>query len=107
SSFFLLTPPSLASDPFPYTTLFRSYGADGYDINLDPSTGNPSIPSYATLALSGQLDYGWGTTTDPRGLQLAGDPASRIAACWYSHRTNTRLDSIHVAITHPVPRYKK
>ena len=31
----------------------NAYGADGYDIAADNSAGNPKLPSYATLGISG------------------------------------------------------
>ncbi|QEH35757.1 hypothetical protein OJF2_43140 [Aquisphaera giovannonii] len=59
------------------------YGADGYDIAQDPSAGNPKLPSYATVGLSGVLNYTWAaSTTDPRALQNSAN-TGRLAATWY------------------------
>jgi hypothetical protein len=56
------------------------YGADGYVL----AQGASSLPSYAQLSLSGQLDYTWnGGTADVRALQKPG-AADRLAATWYS-----------------------
>ena len=60
------------------------YGADGYDIAQDTSTGNPKIPSYAQVSIASALNYTWATsTTDPRGLQNAAN-TGRLAAAWYN-----------------------
>lgn len=66
-----------------------AYGADGFDLALDPSSNNPTLPVYATVDTR-NANTGWWTpsTTDPRGLQKA-DPGStdRLAAAWYSWST--------------------
>ena len=63
------------------------YGADGYDIAADTSAGNPKIPSYATLSITGAPTYMWAaSTTDPRALQNAAN-TGRIASTWYSSST--------------------
>ncbi len=63
------------------------YGADGYDIAADPSVGNPKIPSYASLNVTGAQTYVWAaSTTDPRALQNAANTSS-LAATWYSSST--------------------
>jgi hypothetical protein len=60
------------------------YGADGFDLALDPSLGNPSLPSYASVTVTGASDCVWNSSTsDNRALQnVAG--TTRLAACWYS-----------------------
>ena len=61
-------------------TWIGSYGTQGYDLINSSS----SLPSYATVTPTGDLSWTWAaSTTDPRGLQVAGG-GSRIAACWYS-----------------------
>ncbi len=61
-----------------------AFGADGFDIAADTSAGNPKIPSYATLGITGANPYTWAaSTTDPRALQNAAN-TGRIAAAWYS-----------------------
>jgi titin len=60
------------------------YGADGYDIAADKSTGNPKIPTYATLSITGAQTAVWAaSTTDPRALQNSANTGS-IASAWYS-----------------------
>ena len=74
------------------------YGADGFDINQDPSTNNPSLPSYAAvdLAQSASSTVWNASTGDIRGLQkTAVGSTDRLAASWYS---NTSL-SLGVNIT--------
>ena len=62
------------------------YGADGFYLAQDPSGNNPSLPSYATVALTGNSNYTWaGSTSDPRALQkAAAGSTDRLAACWYA-----------------------
>ena len=65
----------------------NAYGADGYDIAADTSAGNPKIPSYATLKITGAQTYVWAAnTTDPRALQNSAN-TGRIASTWYSGST--------------------
>ena len=55
-----------------------AYGAQGYDV----ANGSLSLPSYAQVTLSGQLNWTWAaSTTDVRALQNGG---TRLAATWYS-----------------------
>ena len=55
-------------------------GADGYSI----SQGAASLPAYAQVSLSGNLNHTWAASTaDARGLQKPG-AADRLAATWYS-----------------------
>ena len=62
------------------------YGADGFYLAQDPSSNNPSLPSYATVALTGNSNYTWaGSTSESRGLQkAAAGSTDRLAACWYA-----------------------
>jgi len=81
-----------------------TYGADGYTISQDTSAGNPALPAYATVALSGSTspngDYTWAaTTTDPRGLLKAvPGTTDRLAACWYSRGSSNDFD-VDVSLT--------
>jgi hypothetical protein len=65
-------------------TWIGTYGGDGYDLIVGPS----SLPSYATVGVSGNSTYVWSSdTTDSRGLEnpTAPPPSSnRIAAAWYA-----------------------
>ena len=62
------------------------YGADGFYLAQDPSSNNPSLPSYATVAVTGNSNYTWAaSTSDPRALQkAAAGSTDRLAACWYA-----------------------
>jgi hypothetical protein len=61
-----------------------AYGSDGFDISQDPSSNNPTLPSYATLNITGPANYPWNTaTSDPRAELLAAPGStSRIAGAW-------------------------
>jgi hypothetical protein len=61
------------------------YGADGYSLAEDPSSNNPSLPSYATVAVTGNSDYTWAASTgDVRAPQKAeAGSTDRLAGCWY------------------------
>jgi hypothetical protein len=63
-----------------------AYGSDGFDLAQDPSGNNPSLPSYATVSLTGAMPSTWnGTTTDPRAPQpSATGSTGRIAAAWFA-----------------------
>jgi uncharacterized repeat protein (TIGR01451 family) len=57
-----------------------TYGALGYSLAGDAT----QLPAYAQVALSGQSNWTWASsTTDPRALQSASNPATRVAAGWY------------------------
>jgi hypothetical protein len=72
-----------------------AYGADGYDIEGDTSGTNPSLPSYATVSLTGASTYTWGTNTgNPYALKNIASTGD-IASTWYSL---TSFD-IHINIT--------
>ncbi|MDR3634278.1 MAG: fibronectin type III domain-containing protein, partial [Isosphaeraceae bacterium] len=63
------------------------YGAQGYDLALDPETGNPSLPTYAALGVIGGSSYlSASSTSDPTALEKV-DPGAtdRFAADWVSH----------------------
>jgi len=56
------------------------YGSQGYSL----SQGAAAIPSYAQVAVTGNLNHTWAASTaDARGLQKPG-AADRLAATWYS-----------------------
>ena len=87
SGLFLDAPPGpsatfLEQDTSTQGTWINTYGSQGYDV-IGSST-SVSLPSYATVTPAGQTSYTWASsTTDPRGLQIAGG-AGRIAAAWYA-----------------------
>jgi hypothetical protein len=61
-----------------------AYGADGYDVALDTTGGNPSLPTGATLGVTGATTYTWAaSTTDARALQNAAN-TGRLATTWYT-----------------------
>ena len=61
-----------------------AYGGDGYDIAQDTSGGNPVLPSYAQVTLSGASDFTWQSpSTSPYALQDA-DGSAALEATWYS-----------------------
>ncbi len=64
-----------------------AYGADGYNV-----IGNAqSLPSYASLAASGQNAWTWAASTaDVRGLRKPASATDRIAATWYG--SSVKLD---------------
>jgi uncharacterized repeat protein (TIGR01451 family) len=62
-----------------------AYGSDGYDIAQSAAL----LPSYAQVALTGQGNFTWmSSTTDVRALQKPG-AGDRLAACWYSTTSYT------------------
>jgi hypothetical protein len=66
-----------------------AYGGTGFDIAQDASASNPTIPAYATVAITGNGDYTWsGSTTDTRALEKsAAGSSDQLAACWYTGST--------------------
>jgi hypothetical protein len=83
-----------------------TYGADGYDI----SQGNVTLPSYASVNVTGNYNYVWnGSTSDPRALVNPG-ASGRLAACWYTPSGSAGSSfTIDVNLTdgqaHPVALY--
>ena len=63
------------------------YGADGFDINQDPSANNPSLPSYAAVAVENSRSIVWNPcTTNVRALQKSAVRSTdRMAATWFSN----------------------
>jgi hypothetical protein len=61
-----------------------AYGADGYDIEGDSSGTNPSLPSYASVSLSGATTYTWGTNTGNSSALQNVASTGDIASTWYS-----------------------
>ena len=45
-----------------------SYGSSGFDVSQDPSPNNPSLPSYATLNITGALYYAGSIISGSRAL---------------------------------------
>jgi subtilisin family serine protease len=66
-----------------------AYGSSGFDVSQDPSTNDPTLPSYATLNITGGQNAIWASTTsDPRAPEEAAPGStSRIAGAWYSPTT--------------------
>ena len=92
-----LTPPLTVTVTVPTTAAFvrldsttkgtwrGTYGALGYSLANDTT----SLPSFATVTMSGQGSWTWlGATSDLRALQT-GAVAGRQAATWYSWTTET------------------
>ena len=62
-----------------------AYGLQGSDL----ATISPTLPSYASIAISGANRFTWASsTTDPRALQTPED-TGRIMAAWYSPSSMT------------------
>jgi hypothetical protein len=63
-----------------------TYGGDGFDIPQDSSTNNPTLPTYASLGVTGADTSTWADpTTDPRApLKAAPGSTGRAASTWYS-----------------------
>ncbi len=77
------------------------YGTQGYDIISDAV----KIPSYATVALAGQTNYTWSTTTsDVRGLQIPGS-TNRVEAAWYSSTSFTIAVNLNDGQAHDIALY--
>src|SRR5206468_1103737 len=67
--------------------------------------GASSLPSYATVSLSGQSDHTWaGSTGDARALQEPGAP-DRLAACWYTFSSLTIDVNLTGGKSHQVSLY--
>jgi hypothetical protein len=77
-----------------------SYGSQGYQI---PEL-TPSLPSYATVALSGNATYEW-SSSNPPALELPGNPTSRIASCWDSSTSFTITVDLTDGRTHDLALY--
>ncbi len=78
------------------------YGSDGYNVIGDLT----SNPSYVTPVPSGQSSYTWSaSTSDVRALQMASNPADRIAAAWFSTTQFTIDMNISDTLTHQVALY--
>ena len=61
------------------------YGSDGYDLAQGPA----SLPSYATVAVSGASDATWASgASEARDLQVPGS-SGRLAATWYTGTTES------------------
>ena len=62
-----------------------TYGTSGFDVSQDPTlVNNPTLPSYASVSVNGNLT--WTTaTSDPRGLlESAPGSTNRVAGVWVS-----------------------
>ena len=95
----------VATDTTTQGTWRNVYGADGYDIAADTSAGNPKLPSYATLGITGASTYTWaGSTTDVRALQNSAN-TGRIAAAWYSYTSMSFNLNLNDGQSHLVSLY--
>ena len=83
------------------------YGHDGSDLSQDVSGNNPTVPSYASLAVSQATDFLWnGSTTDSRALQKSAvGSTDRLAGTWYSSDSFTLSVAINDGKTHQVALY--
>ena len=78
------------------------YGADGYVVIGDLT----SNPSYVTPTESGAGQAVWpSSSTDIRDLQMASDPANRIAGVWYTYSSFTVDLNVTDGNTHQVALY--
>jgi hypothetical protein len=78
------------------------YGADGYVVIGDLT----SNPSYVTPVASGEGQAVWpNSSTDIRDLQMASDPANRIAGVWYTYSSFTVDLNVTDGNTHQVALY--
>jgi hypothetical protein len=83
----------------------NAYGADGYDIATDTSFGNPKLPSYATLGITGASTWTWAaSTTDVRALQNSAN-IGQIAAAWYSSTSMSFNLNLNDGQSHEVSLY--
>ena len=78
------------------------YGADGHSVVGDTT----ALPSYATLAWSGNQYEVWSSsTTDVRALQQPSMTSNRLAAAWLSPTTITANLAFTDGNTHQVEAY--
>jgi subtilisin family serine protease len=84
-----------------------AYGASGFDVSQDSSTNNPTLPSYATLNITGGQPLTWSSnTSDPRGLLVAAAGSTKhIAAAWDSSTAFSVNLSLSDGQTHPLALY--
>ena len=95
----------VSTDTTTQGTWRNAYGADGYDIAADTSAGNPKLPSYATLGITGASTYTWAASTnDVRALQNCAN-TSRIAATWYSSTSMSFNLNLNDGQSHEVSLY--
>jgi hypothetical protein len=97
----------VAQDAATQGTWKSTYGADGFDIAQDPSGNNPTLPAYATVAITGNANYTWnGSTSDTRALQEAASGSTgRLAACWYSGSSFSIDVHLSGGATHQIALY--
>ncbi len=84
-----------------------AYGADGFNVAQDPSANNPSIPAYAQVKISNNLNYTWtASTSNLSALQsAAAGSTNRIAAIWYADNSFNIDVKISDGKTHQVALY--
>lgn len=77
------------------------YGADGYSIFDDSA----SLPSYASLSVTGDSQYVWTQATDSRALYAAATGSTRIAACDFAATSFTLSLNLSGSQSHEVALY--
>jgi subtilisin family serine protease len=84
-----------------------SYGKDGFAIPADPSTNDPTLPSYASISFSNATTGTWSTSTsDPRALiESAPGSTTRIASYWSSSSSFSIDLDMNDAQTHELALY--
>ena len=85
------------------------YGTDGFNISQDTSSGNPSMPSYATVSMNDASNYVWSPTTYQDRALLKVAPLTtiynRIAAAWFSREVFTLNVAINDSKVHRFALY--
>ena len=77
-----------------------TYGADGYDIAVQPGDPQSNLPSYAALSFAGSYQLTGGSTSEAHGLVVPGaDSTQRTSGSWYSSSNFT----INVALSDDNP----
>ena len=80
------------------------YGADGWNVFGDPSTNNPTIPTYAQITPGSHLSGVWvGTSTAAKCLEAsATNSTNRLAGVWYQTSWSMNVD---ITGTHQLALY--
>ena len=79
-----------------------AYGSEGFLLAAD----GVQQPAYGQVALTGQSQYTWATsTTDARALQKSANASDRVAATWYSDTAFTIDVNLAPGTPHQVALY--
>ena len=82
-----------------------AYGSDGYDIAQDPSSNNPSLPSYAQVSIPARPDWTWPSgTTGLVPLENAAGTGTILAAWTAADSMDFHID-LTDGQTHQVALY--